>query len=1227
MRRHDLILVCVAFFLLIFLIPTSGRVPITDQSYPDLMYTFPNGTSIVSNGTPVIQSLVIIKPDRASTASGTLNLTGWWYGHNIMDWLHEDSDELDQWGYYDNCKQNTEHNIVDHTTYYEGINPSKDWKVYANQDGNTLFGLSADTRLEGTISGDYVVFTVTLFRGDRWEDPPCIYNYGDEIEDLEGAVSKQGELYFIEGAVAGHRDFYKECHIRDIDYCEDYYKTTNLTWAATHTTRVSPTVVSYLDAEDLDRYVIGATADGESKVIIQIDLPPEVTSISQVSISFQPDAGKLLDDAKIFANRFRQTWQAPKDFGGTEQNPAMGRREITPSIYLAGNTVSAPHFYLYKPPVLLLHGLFSDEKTWGTMKKHLTTNYLGGNKYLAEAISYDNDVHFSDNIGAVGDAVRQTIYSARECAGEMKCGVANIVVKKTDVIGHSMGGILANLYVNSPYYDHEQDANRIVTIGTPHSGSEFANFALHFLFNESPSDAWTCFMTGIFKLGKKSIAAGAVEDLQVGSEALSSYRENMHERVPVYAIRGVRTNPTLAIALTYDFFWNWDHYLDTSNTFFPDADASNWYDLFDVSKVEEGLFGSTFSSDCVVSLESQKGGITKTTTLPVADHIEETTNNGVIEFAENVLRSPVGSLEQGGFSPSADYPKARVGPYHIISECPPIFESYSRASALSGSIVVTSPANGAVFRPGVNMTINVSYMGLPYHGVYLFTENQHFLFDNATPYRFLVPIEKEFIGPLRIVAWVENADGSVDNASIVVYVNSTSAPSSIDVYPSTLFIESGKNISLHTEGFYGAENITRDITSHAVGTAYSSSNTSVATVSQDGIVTALAVGDAAITILNGASTQLDVHVIPSCDTLVDGMVVRKKIKFCPGAYNLANGIAIDIDSVEIDCNGAVIIGNATGDGLRLVGRRGLTIKNCVIKNFANGIILNNSLNTVLISNRLESNDYALYILQSNKTSVFNSNISFNRYHGIFAEYSYVMNISSNNLISNGMSGDFGYGIYPRYGSTAWIANNIISNNSGASYAYGIKFRQFSNIYIINNTISKNKDYAVYSEFSDGAFVRDNNLTFNTGGVYLNSSTNQKIYHNNFINNTKQAYDNLANYWNDSKGGNYWSNYDSAAEGCVDGNNDKICDSPYVIDADSKDNYPFTKEGGWIILLRGDANGDCVVNIFDLAKVGICFGCKCGDACWNNCTDADTKQDCAIDIFDLATVGLNFGRRC
>lgn len=76
---------------------------------------------------------------------------------------------------------------------------------------------------------------------------------------------------------------------------------------------------------------------------------------------------------------------------------------------------------------------------------------------------------------------------------------------------------------------------------------------------------------------------------------------------------------------------------------------------------------------------------------------------------------------------------------------------------------------------------------------------------------------------------------------------------------------------------------------------------------------------------------------------------------------------------------------------------------------------------------------------------------------------------------------------------------------------------------------------------------------------------------------------------------------------------------YLVKPYKYQNSIFYKSG----ICRGDVNGDNVVDIFDLAGVGLCYG----QSASGDCQKADLTGDGKVDIFDLATVGLNYGRSC
>ncbi|HTD20122.1 MAG TPA: dockerin type I domain-containing protein, partial [Ktedonobacteraceae bacterium] len=70
---------------------------------------------------------------------------------------------------------------------------------------------------------------------------------------------------------------------------------------------------------------------------------------------------------------------------------------------------------------------------------------------------------------------------------------------------------------------------------------------------------------------------------------------------------------------------------------------------------------------------------------------------------------------------------------------------------------------------------------------------------------------------------------------------------------------------------------------------------------------------------------------------------------------------------------------------------------------------------------------------------------------------------------------------------------------------------------------------------------------------------------------------------------------------------------------------FTAASSFIVRFHGDVNGDCRVDIVDLATVGSTFGKVAGQPGYN--TNADLNNDGLINIVDLVIVAGNFGQNC
>jgi parallel beta-helix repeat protein len=144
------------------------------------------------------------------------------------------------------------------------------------------------------------------------------------------------------------------------------------------------------------------------------------------------------------------------------------------------------------------------------------------------------------------------------------------------------------------------------------------------------------------------------------------------------------------------------------------------------------------------------------------------------------------------------------------------------------------------------------------------------------------------------------------------------------------------------------------------------------------------------------------------------------------------------------------------------------------------------------------------------------------------------------------------------------SNNCVYENNIAGNAYeGIYILTSSNNTISENNITVNTGDGVYLWGSSNNTIVGNNISNNWWGVASYYSSNNRIFHNNFINNPSQASsESSVDIWDDDypSGGNYWSDYTGVDEKSGpyqdQPGSDGIGDTPYVIDANNRDRYPF-----------------------------------------------------------------------
>ncbi len=155
---------------------------------------------------------------------------------------------------------------------------------------------------------------------------------------------------------------------------------------------------------------------------------------------------------------------------------------------------------VYRAPVVMVHGLWADSGAFKDIEQNLTDVFNMWTDQLTFKADYKstNADHFATNSNEVFESIRTMVTFAN---------LKDFSVSRVNLIAHSMGGLLSRMFIQSDKFSN--DICRFITINTPHSGTQNANFLR--------SNQCLGFK---FSLIKRPIDKGAVDDLHVCSLAL-----------------------------------------------------------------------------------------------------------------------------------------------------------------------------------------------------------------------------------------------------------------------------------------------------------------------------------------------------------------------------------------------------------------------------------------------------------------------------------------------------------------------------------------------------------------------------------------------------------------------------------------------------------------------------------------------------------------------------------
>lgn len=626
---------------------------------------------------------------------------------------------------------------------------------------------------------------------------------------------------------------------------------------------VSPSDPNFSDANLQNVARTGAVTDGVTKLLLRYTADePGV-----VSFSFQDLSGHSSTDTKEkLTNINGGSSQSVPTHLVNGQNIALalytvpleldsdvrkGSVQFTASFLGTSSSTqqtSTQSITLERPPVVLIHGVWSDSGTWKGAGPLAKLQAAGLDPYGAYLVDYGfaNAGHFPLDTKYLRLEIDKVVNDFRS---------HGIATTQVDVVGHSMGGLITRTFAaqggyRQSYNFQKGSIRRIITIGTPHAGSELANLGWYLQTQTKPQTSFM-FKT-IMRLFNHPVDEGAIEDLRVGSPATQTIPDTP---IPSYAILGDLNLVNEGEGDIADSLLEACQLLDLNP---PGLDTSS------PNSFISSLFNSQ-ATDGVVSGISQRGGLSDAYVHRVYPlfHTGEPSSSEVGDTVANLLMGPQNNFSPIGFpavnslhysAPSGwDQPSQSSAPRQVRAVTTPL-------------VALTSPASGTTLQPGQTFTVTATPInGADIRALLFIVGGDTTTIGSAlvkqSPFSATFTVPSDYVGGVTITVFARDAAGNLSQVTGNFSSKTTATVQGLTVEPTSVnFSNKGSNQQLQVTGHF-SDNVDREVSAPSTGTTYKSDTPATATVSADGLITAVANGTATITVTNnGQSAQATVTV-------------------------------------------------------------------------------------------------------------------------------------------------------------------------------------------------------------------------------------------------------------------------------------------------------------------------------------------------------------------------------
>lgn len=616
---------------------------------------------------------------------------------------------------------------------------------------------------------------------------------------------------------------------------------------------------------DLDKKVVGAVTDGVTKVLLVIPsssaLRFSISSLNDGTLSSLDNQTTQTSDITIQPNNGRvvAVYTVPDGLGA---NNPENQKDVSVNISVASNPAlsSVTKLKLVTPPVVLIHGMWSDPSIWNKGGENFVKYFDTKPKVNLYLVDYKND-----NFRTFDPADDESISSRLALLSKIEEALYEyrnsflFAATQVDVVAHSLGGLITrSLAATSPtssikYFNLDNYkkgyVHKLITLGTPHKGSPLGPVLVKYKDK-----------TIINFLGFKETVSDLLDrkDMKVGT-AHSSFQENS------IAFKNLGASPPFkTFAIVGDHKGDPGLGIPSSggkpilNALIQFVVTGGDLSLDQIFKTPCAPGDYAINYDLIVGANSQTGGILKNKVFMGTAHsapggTTETNSPLIMDEVYRLLMSNIASDFSIGFPDPTTISTNCVNGRVTDSISTPPFISNKVRSVDPPYIKISSPSNGITLNQNSNATIRLEFTALngayPVGSLIVFNNNTNWmLLPSATaPFfvDFTIP-KNSPVGKIGFSVLALDSSGIVMGDTGHIVISPAGTFDSLFASPTSIHLDSViRKKSIYVTGIFHdlTDTITNDITLASSGIKYKSQkNETIFKVDSNGNITAVSPG-------------------------------------------------------------------------------------------------------------------------------------------------------------------------------------------------------------------------------------------------------------------------------------------------------------------------------------------------------------------------------------------------